>query len=62
MVKNKVNKFGLGTFNISKCQNEEDPITLEPLSEINPKNLVIYRDKDDNKYYGFEIINLYDLF
>ena len=62
IVKNKVNKYGLGSFNITKCQNEEEPITLELLSEINPKNLVIYSDKDDNKYYGFEIINLYDLF
>lgn len=62
LIKNRIKRNGFGSLNIMKCQNEEDPISLELLSDINPKKLVVYCDKDDNKYYGFEIINLYDLF
>ena len=49
LIKNKIKKNGLGSLNIMKCQNEEDPISLELLTDINPKKLVVYCDKENNK-------------
>ena len=62
LIRNKIKKYGLGIYNISKCNNECDPFTLNDLEDIPNKELIVYYDKDDDKYYGFEILSIYDLF
>lgn len=41
------------------CNNQSDPITLEPLNEIHP--LLFMAIYDGHKYYGFNITSLFDL-
>ena len=62
LIRNKIKKYGLGIYNISKCNNDCDPFTLNDLEDIPNKELIVYYDKDDDKYYGFEILSIYDLF
>ena len=62
LIRNKIKKYGLGIYNINKCNNECDPFTLNDLEDIPNKELIVYYDKDDDKYYGFEILSIYDLF
>jgi len=41
------------------CNNQSDPITLEPINEIHP--LLFIAINDGHKYYGFNITSLFNL-
>ena len=62
LVRNKIKKRGIGIYNREKCNNESDPFSLNDLVDIPSKELITYYDKEEKKYYGFEILSIYDLF
>jgi hypothetical protein len=62
LIKNKVEKHGIGIYNLEKCNNFEEPFTLNELGDVSKNDIITYFDKEDKKYYWFEILNLYDLF
>lgn len=62
LIRNKIKKRGIGIYNRSKCNNESDPFSLNDLEDIPTKELITYYDKEEKKYYGFEILSIYDSF
>lgn len=58
-----INKFnmkkGNALFKRSLCNNETDPISLEPLNEISYYNFFSYKSGDFE--YGFDIMSIYNL-
>jgi hypothetical protein len=60
LIKMKIKKQGMYIFNLSKCHNDKDPITLNELSDVNISDVVTYYD--GNRHYWYEIESLYDMF
>ena len=51
---------GPGYLHTTKCVNDTDFYTFDPLSSIKPTELFTYRDNDD-KVYGFHIASIFHL-
>ena len=60
LIKKLVNLRGPGYLNITKCVNDTDFLTLEPLKEIPYNEFISY--KYNNIIYGFNINSIYQLF
>ena len=51
---------GPAMINRKLCVNETDFFSMQPISQIPPKQFMSYRDADD-MIYGFEILSIYNL-
>jgi len=59
IIKNLIQSKGKGLFNRNICVNEWDPLTLEPLTDINFDNYISI--EESGKTYGFNIASFYNL-
>ena len=54
LIQQKIKLHGLSILNRSKCNNEEDFYTYDPIHEIDPLYFFSYKDNQGN-YWGFDV-------
>ena len=57
LIQHKIRLHGISILNRSKCNNEEDFYTYDPIQDIDPSYFISYKDYQGN-YWGFDVRSL----